>query len=82
MSKSLSSRIATFMEKQPARRSGKTRASVIALREEIQKALNDAWSVKAIWQTLRAEGSVQVGYHAFSTTVPNPAGNLADLSSS
>ena len=65
MSKSLSDRIATFMRKQPARKSGKTRASVIALRAEIQKALNDGWSVKAIWQTLHAEGSVEVGYHAF-----------------
>ena len=65
MSKSLSDRIATFMRKQPARKSGKTRASVIALRAEIQKALDDGWSVKAIWQTLHAEGSVEVGYHAF-----------------
>ena len=65
MSTSLSDRIAKLMRKHPARKSGKARASVIALRAEIQRALNDGWSVKAVWQTLHAEGSVEVGYHAF-----------------
>ncbi len=65
MSESLTKRVAQFMQDQPARRSGKGRVVVLALREEIRKALDDGWSVKAVWQTLRAEGSVQVGYHAF-----------------
>src|SRR5687768_6533878 len=65
MSESLTKRVAQFMQTRPARRSGKARAAVIALREQIREALDDGWSVKAIWQTLRAEGSVQVGYHAF-----------------
>lgn len=65
MSESLSTRIARFVQTQPARRSGKGRAAVIALRGEIQDAVSDGWSVRAIWQTLHAEGAVQVGYHAF-----------------
>lgn len=65
MSESLSSRVARFVQTQPKRRSGRARAAVVALREEIQKALADGWSVMAIWRTLHAEGSVQVGYHAF-----------------
>jgi hypothetical protein len=65
MSESLSKRVAQFMQSRPARRSGKARATVIALREQIRDALNDGWSVKVVWQTLHAEGAVQVGYHAF-----------------
>jgi len=65
MSESLSTRVARFVQTQPARRSGKGRAAVIALRAEIQQAVSDGWSVRAIWQTLHAEGAVQVGYHAF-----------------
>jgi hypothetical protein len=65
MSESLSTRVAQFVQAQPARRSGKARAAVVALRAEIQQAVSDGWSVRAIWQTLRAEGAVQVGYHAF-----------------
>lgn len=69
MSESLSKRVAQFMQTRPARRSGQARAAVIALREQIGQALADGWSVKAVWQTLRAEGSVQVGYHAFRRCV-------------
>jgi len=65
MSESLSKRVAQFMQTRPAGRSGKARATVIALREQIREALDDGWSVKVVWQTLQAEGSVQVGYHAF-----------------
>ena len=65
MSESLSTRVARFVQTQPAWRSNKARAAVVALRAEIQQAVGDGWSVRAIWQTLRAEGAVKVGYHAF-----------------
>jgi hypothetical protein len=65
MSESLSKRVAQFVGEQAARRTGKARAVVVALREEIAKARDDGWSVKAIWQTLHADGSIHVGYHAF-----------------
>lgn len=62
----LSARVAEFVQSQPSsRRSGRARAAVIALREEIAQAIADGWAVKAIWQTLRADGSVTVGYEAF-----------------
>jgi hypothetical protein len=65
MSESLSKRVAEFIGKQPARRSGKARAVVLALREDIQNARDDGWSLKDIWRTLHADGSIHVGYHAF-----------------
>jgi len=49
MSESLSTRVARFVQTQPARRTGKGRAAVIALRAEIQQAVSDGWSVRAIY---------------------------------
>ena len=65
MSEPLTKRVASFMQTQQARRRGRTRAVVVALRDEIQRAMEDGWSVMAIWKTLHADGSVQVGYHVF-----------------
>ena len=69
MSGSLSKRISLSMKGQPARRSGQARAAVIALRDDIQKAVDDGWSIMAIWRQLHAEGAVGVGYHAFRRCV-------------
>lgn len=67
---SLSARVAQFVRSQPAsRRSRRARASVIAQRDEIARALADGWEVKTIWRTLTAEGSVTVGYQAFRRQV-------------
>jgi hypothetical protein len=38
---------------------------VLALRGDIQAALNDGWSVLAIYQTLHDEGKVDFSYQAF-----------------
>jgi len=38
---------------------------VLALRDEIQSALNDGWSRHSIWETLFEEGRVTIRYHAF-----------------
>ena len=38
---------------------------MIAQRDEIARAIADGWAVKTIWQTLKADGAVTVGYHAF-----------------
>jgi hypothetical protein len=40
-------------------------AAVLALRKDIQQALNDGWSVRAIHQTLHDEGRVTFSYQAF-----------------
>lgn len=67
---SLSARVAQFVKSQPtSRRSGRARAAVIAQRDEIARAIADGWAVKTIWQTLQADGSVTVGYHAFRRQV-------------
>ena len=46
-------------------RTGKNRASFLAVREDVRKALNDSWPVKAIWDSLRDEGKIEFGYDAF-----------------
>jgi hypothetical protein len=38
---------------------------VLALRDEIQAALDDSWSRHAIWEALFEEHLVQTKYHAF-----------------
>lgn len=40
-------------------------AAVLALRKDIQQALNDGWSVRTIHQTLHDEGKVAFSYQAF-----------------
>jgi hypothetical protein len=67
---SLSARVALHVKSQPtSRRSGRARASVVAQRDEIARAVADGWTVKAIWRTLVADGSVAVGYQAFRRQV-------------
>lgn len=41
------------------------RATVLALRDQIQQALDDRWSVLAIYQTLHEDGHVAFSYQAF-----------------
>lgn len=41
------------------------RATVLGLRSEIRQALDDGWSVLAIYKTLRGEGRVGFSYQAF-----------------
>lgn len=60
---SLSERISAHQT--PSLRSRSQLAAILGLRDEIQLALNDGWSRKAIWETLAAERAVNVGYHAF-----------------
>lgn len=40
-------------------------AAVLALRKDIQQALNDGWSIRAIHKTLHDEGKVRFSYQAF-----------------
>jgi hypothetical protein len=43
----------------------KNRTVFLALRPEIQGALDDGWNIKIIWDTLHEEGKVNFGYQAF-----------------
>lgn len=79
--KSLSERIA---ERANGKRScipNYNRAVVLALRQDIQQARADGWSVLAIYQTLFDEGRVTFSYQAFRRHVsrlltgqPEPSG--------
>jgi hypothetical protein len=60
------SRIAKRLAEHPhASRHRRHTAVVLALRDEIQAALDDGWSRHAIWETLVEEHRVQIKYHAF-----------------
>jgi len=65
MAKSLSERIAQRVSTRQPSRTGKNRASFLAVRDDVKKALNDGWPVKVIWDTLRDEGKIEFGYDAF-----------------
>lgn len=70
MSKSLSERIA---ERAKARKTpgkgGKNRAAFLALRNDIASALADGWSVRVVWETLKAEGKIDFSYDPFTKYV-------------
>lgn len=63
--KSLSERIGERARKNSSCTPHANRAIVLALRDDIQAALNDGWSVLAIYQTLQDEGKVNFSYQAF-----------------
>ena len=65
MAKSLSERIAQRVSTRQPSRTGKNRASFLAVRDDVRKALDDGWPVKVIWDTLRDEGKIEFGYDAF-----------------
>jgi len=61
---SLTERIATTLRKS-AHAPHLNRATILSLRTEIRQALDDGWSVLAIYKTLRDEGRVLFSYQAF-----------------
>ena len=69
MAKNLSERIAERVKKDPGKSKRSNRMIFVALRGEIEKALNDGWTVKVIWETLREEEKVTFSYQAFNRYV-------------
>ncbi len=64
MKKPLSERVAhNQLEKKGKRNNAKI--EFIALKEDIQEALDKGWSMKAVWETLSDEGQISFGYKAF-----------------
>ena len=64
--KSLSERIAARIQQQSsASTAARNRSVFISLREDIQQALTDGWSLLAIWQVLFDEKRVTFTYQAF-----------------
>ncbi|MEQ0770907.1 TraK family protein [Paraburkholderia tropica] len=63
---SLSRRIGARVIADSGESSGRAnRAVFLEIRDEVQRALEDGWSVLAIYNTLYAEGVVSFGYQAF-----------------
>lgn len=65
MTRSLSERVAQRARTKDASKPGRNRAVFLALRDDVRQALDDGWSVRAVWETLSAEGRIEVGYDAF-----------------
>lgn len=63
--KNLSERIGERVRKKPSCASHANRATVLELRDDIHYALNEGWSILAIYQTLQTEGKVNFSYQAF-----------------
>lgn len=63
--KTLSERIADRVKSTATASSHVNRAVVLALRNEIQLALDDGWSVLAIYRALSEEGRITFSYQAF-----------------
>lgn len=63
--KTLSERISARFGEKPVRPGKSVRSVVLALRAEIQGALDDGWSVLAIYETLSEEGAVSFSYQSF-----------------
>lgn len=63
--KALTERIAERQRSAAPSSAGANRAVMLALRGDIQQALDDGWSVLAIYQTLHDEGQLTFSYQAF-----------------
>ena len=65
MGKSLSERIAARAANSKPSRRAQNRGAFLALRSEVEQALDDGWPVKTIWETLHQEGKVTFSYQSF-----------------
>ncbi|WP_296128935.1 TraK family protein [Pseudomonas sp. Ga0074129] len=81
--KSLSERIAARIQQQTdASTAARNRSVFISLREDIQQAVTDGWSLLAIWQVLFDEQRVTFTYQAFRRYARQLVDNPASASSS
>lgn len=69
MAKTLSERIAERLEKSAVKPKQSNKVIFLALRDEIAKALEDGWTVKVVWQTLREEKRITFSYQTFNRYV-------------
>ena len=65
MAKSLEERIAERISRESPVNRRSQRAAFLALKDEIDRAMNAGWPVKDIWKTLHGEDKIQVTYQAF-----------------
>ena len=66
MAKTLSERIAERVKQNvKVTKADRNRAAVIAVQDDIAKALTDGWGIKVVWETLHAEGKIKFSYQTF-----------------
>lgn len=65
MEKKLSQRMAENAVKKNKRNARFNLAMFLLLRDEINEAINDGWSVKYIWEILSEEGKITFSYQTF-----------------
>lgn len=65
MTKSLTENLTTSIQSQQRMNARKNKVEFLALREDISEALEKGWSITAIWETLRDEGSFTATYNTF-----------------
>jgi hypothetical protein len=69
MAKSLSTRIQERAGSSQGLPREQHRATILALRTEIAQAIDEGWSIRTIWRTLRDEHKVRTSYQAFRVQV-------------
>lgn len=62
---SLSDRLAAKATSKNHPLAAKNKATFLALKPDIKKALDDSWPIKTIWKLLHDEGKVDFSYQAF-----------------
>lgn len=69
MQKNLSHRILQRVRDNRSSRNARNLAAFLALREEINSALEHGWTVYQIWDTLHAEQKIAASYNTFCNQV-------------
>jgi|TARA_Y100000588_G_C14163062_1_gene885684 hypothetical protein len=65
MGNSLSERIAKNQRNNTVSDNSKNKVAFLALKDDIESALKDGWSKKAIWETLTLEEKISFSYKTF-----------------
>ena len=76
MTKKLSERIAERATAKVQGRNAKNKAQFLNVRDEVEEALGENWTVKDIWETLHEEGAISFSYEAFRNHVNAWKNNL------
>jgi len=61
----LTRRIGVELRRAPKHRAGLHLAAFLAVEDEVAEALQDGYSMKALWELLRKEGAVRMAYETF-----------------
>ncbi len=65
MGNSLSARIAAKQVTRKSSDKSVNKAAFLALKQDIEGALSDGWSIKLVWETLLEEGKISFSYKTF-----------------